>query len=445
MTDDAAEVFRPHGQKQDSIIFSDSDLTIVATGTQFGKSIAGALWLKRQCILHQGKNDNFLMLAPTYKIQQQSMLPYVAHHMRDMAEYQKADAVFKLNTGGTIYCRTGTDANSVVGIPKTRAYWLDEAGKATLYFWENILARAASVGAKGLLTTSPYSRNWLYKDFIKPKLAGRLPDVTLVRAASWENPYHTLHDPERRSKMRSEMDGRRYDMLFGGEWGQMAGLVYDCWDDDQNVIQAFELPMGTKYYAGVDWGYYPDPFALCIRAITPDGMHYGVSEFMKTRLTITDIVAIAKQKRDIFGIKVFYCDPSQPGYIEEFNRAGLTAVKADNDIRRGIDLHYELIKARRFKEFEGACPHSTDERETYHYPEPEELGPDDTSKELLPVDQNNHLCDANRYLTIMTYRSGTMHVPKSPGATEARLETLKQKIERLKRGRRSHKQTENWS
>lgn len=435
--------FIPHSDKQEQLIFSDADLTIAGTGTQWGKSQAAALWIKRQIHQFPDKTSNFLLLAPTYKVLNQSLLPYFLHAMEGMGDYLKADAEFKLRHGGSVYLRTGKDPDSIVGIPNVKAYWLDEAGKATLYFWENIQARAASKGARGLLTTSPYSRNWLFKDLIDPINKGKLKDVPYIKAASWENPYHTLHDPVKRAAQRAQMDERRFDMVFGGEWGKMSGLVYDCWDDEENYVEPFELPVGTRYYGGVDWGYYPDPFVLKVRAITPDGGHYGISEFVKTRLTITDIVAIAKQKKQVYGIQTFWCDPSQPGYIEEFNRAGLSAVGADNDIRRGVDLHYEIIKTRRFKEFRGACPFTADERETYHYPEEKDLGPDDKSKELLPVDQNNHTMDADRYITISTYRVDRRTSPKAPGEIKS-AETQEQRLARLRRSSRQN-HAESWS
>ena len=132
-------------------------------------------------------------------------------------------------------------------------------------------------------------------------------------------------------------------------------------------------------------------------------------------------------------------DPSQPGHIEEFNRNKLPCVGADNDIRRGIDLHYELIKTRKYKEFKGSCPHSQDERETYHYPDPKDLRPDEDSKELVPVGQNDHTCDVDRYLTISTYRTGNRLQPKAPS------DDLKQKnrLEYLKR-RNRHNGAEEW-
>jgi len=424
-----------HSDKQDEIIFSDEETTVAVTGTQFGKSQAGAMWMKRQTHTYTEANDNFLMVAPSYKIMQQSMLPYFLDAMRGFGEYSKSDAVFKVHSGGTVFFRTSTDPDSIVGIPNVRAAWGDEAGKFTLYFWENFRARIASKGARTLLTTSPYTLNWLWKDVVKPKLQGKLPEVKLIRAASWENPYHTLHDPVKKLREQQRMDPRRFAMVYGGEFGKMQGLVYDCWDDDENIVKPFELPMGTRYIAGVDWGFN-DPACIKVRAITPLGIQYGISEFFKSGQTIADMVRIAKQKRLTWPIEKFVCDPSQPGAIEEFNRNGLVAEKATNDIRLGIDAHYELIKSRRYKEFKGTCPHSQDERETYHYPEPEDFGPDDKQKEQLPVDANNHSMDVDRYLTLAT-RHMHREKPIRPSKSTSPFDPIL-------RGK-SEKQTENFS
>lgn len=39
----------------------------------------------------------------------------------------------------------------------------------------------------------------------------------------------------------------------------------------------------------------------------------------------------------------------------------------------------------------------------YHYPEPKDLKPDQSQKDMLPVDVNNHTCDVDRYITLHTY------------------------------------------
>jgi hypothetical protein len=427
--------FRPHSLKQSELIFSDSDLTIAGTGTQFGKSVAGALWMIRQMHQFTSKEDNFLILSPTYKILSQSVLPYFLDFARHMGTYRRADGVFERDGGGFVYFRTETDPDSIVGIPRTRAYWLDEAGKVSLYFHENILARAASVGARGLYTTSPYSRNWLYKDYIKPFERGMpVAGVKLIRAASWENPYHSLSKEENLRKMQASMDPRRFEMLFGGEWGKQSGLVYDCFDDVENVCEPFRLPRGTTFYAGIDWGH-TEPFVIVVRAVTPMHEHYQVSEFYKTGMTIPDQIAIARQKMQTWGIRQFFCGHERPENILLFNQRGIPAIGVpEKDIQVGTDLHYELLKTRRYKIFKGSSPHSQDEYETYHYPEPQEVGTDDDVEDDLPVGQNDHCMSANRFVTLRTWSNHSRLAPFTPTeqGTE-RSETQEARIKRLMR------------
>lgn len=436
--------FTPHSGKQLQLILSDSPITLAATGTQWGKSQAGSLWLKRQIHTFKDANSNFILAAPSYKILQQSALPYFLGCMHGMGEYNKTDAVYHLSKNRHVYIRTETDPDSIVGIPNVKAGWLDEAGKLRLYFWENYQARAAVKGALTLLTTSPYALNWIYRGIIKPKREGGREDVNLIQAASWENPFHALADESKRDDMRKQMDVRRFNMIFGGEWGSMAGLVYDCWDENQNVCEPFNLPEGTHFYAGVDWGFNPDPFVCVVRAVTPAGDHYQVSEFYKTGMTITDMVGYCKKVRQIWGIRLFYCDPSQPGAIEEFNRNGLSAKPADNDINRGIGLHYELIKTRRYKVFQGSSPNTLDEIETYHYPELKDLKPDEASKPQTPVKQADHSMDANRYATIETYRAQLRRPKPNDEIIDRTQETQSKRWKRLMKRPGSSGQTENW-
>ena len=152
----------------------------------------------------------------------------------------------------------------------------DEAGLYTLYFWENIQARASFKEAPIRIVTSPYSLNWLYKDYIRPyrKDPSLVPDALVIQARSDENPYFPRKEYERKKRT---MDPRRFNMMYGGQFDKAEGLVYDCFDEIEHVCEPFILPAGTVYYAGVDWGY-THPFALVVRAITPDGFHYQISE-----------------------------------------------------------------------------------------------------------------------------------------------------------------------
>ena len=87
--------------------------------------------------------------------------------------------------------------------------------------------------------------------------------------------------------------------------------------------------------AGVDWGY-TNPGGIGVGAIDKDGRLIIVHETYQTRRLIGWWVDKARNLRELYGISKFVCDPSEPGYIEEFNAAGLRAVGANNDVRLGI-------------------------------------------------------------------------------------------------------------
>lgn len=428
-----------HSQKQADLIMSNHDETYAITGIQWAKTTSGAWWMKRHMFMHTHPHDNFIIAAPTYKILQQSTLPAFLKIMDGFGEYSASQASFKMYGGGTCYMRTGTEPDSVVGITNVRAVWGDEAGKFSLYFWENLCARASFKRAPKMFTSTPYTMNWLHKLVLKPYKEGKRPDTLIIQAKSCDNPFFSKEEYEHR---RKTMDQRRFNAMYNGEFEKMHGLVYDCFDEEKNTCPVLQLPMGTKYYAGVDWGT-THPFVITVRAITPDGSHFQVSEFYKTGLTLMDMIQVASRLKQTWDIQMFYCDPAQPGYIEEFNRHKIPAIGANNDIKRGIDLQYALIKEGRFKIFRGTSPFTLDEVDSYHYGEPKDLRPDDKDKEPMPIDQDNHAMDSWRYVTNETYGIEEKRAPKVAGETKAQ-ESQEQRIRRLKRTNK-YPRSERWT
>ncbi len=374
-------------------------MTAVVTGIQWGKTLSGAVWLRRQCHTYTNSADNFIVTSPTYKIMQQSSLPAFLKVFEGMGRYSKVDGEFDIYGGGKIYFRTGTEPDSIVGVTNVRAVWGDEAGKFTKYFWENIEGRAAFADGRIMLTTSPYSLNWLYRELVKPHLNGDRPDVKLVAAKSIENPYFNRKVYEKRKKT---MDPRAFKAMYEGSFERMQGLVYDCFDEDEIVFDYFKHERGVEYYAGIDWGF-TDPFCMIVIAVTPDGQYFVVSEYYKGSQTPTDIIKVAKSKNEIYNLKAVYCDPSQPGMIQELSNVDIPAIPANNDIMQGIAKHYEMIKSGKYKILRGAAPNLLDEYSVYHWPEPKDLKPDQDAKTVRPVDQHNHAMDAIRYLSIHVF------------------------------------------
>ena len=243
------------------------------------------------------------------------------------------------------------------------------------------------------------------------------------------------------------MSKHDFDMMYGGKFLKRAGLVFDCFQEQINIIPHFELPEETKFYAGIDWGY-TQPFACCIIAATPDNHFYVVSEVYETRLSINDIVDILKQRRQIWNIQNFFAGPDQPGHIQELNKAGLRCQAADNNVKLGVDDVYRVIKSGHLKFFKNSSPNIIDEIDSYHWPSKKDLDSDQDEKDPNPVKQNDHGLDALRYVMRSIINRAPDYKKQMTTPEDGKRKTLddltlEQKLRRLRSKRRTTH--EKWS
>ena len=315
-------------------------------------------------------------------------------------DYNKQESILRLKDGRNVYLRTGTDPNAAEGIQNVHAVWLDEAGMCSSLFWYNLESRTAFKQAQILITSTPYAMNWLKKDVIDQAEKYKRQDILYRRWRSVDNPAFPKDEYERqRQILPANIFRRKYE----GIHEKMEGLVYEDLNGD-NFCEPFVLPKGTRYFAGVDWGF-KHAFALTVRAITPQGYHFTVSEFKQSGLDPQEKVAVSRAKQSVFNIEHFYCGADRPEMIDMFNDAGMKASsyffdgdKRYREIMPGLEAHATLIKSRRYKIFSGRCPHLEDEYETYHWPEVA----DDKQGREVPVDINDDLMSAERHVTVGT-------------------------------------------
>jgi PBSX family phage terminase large subunit len=433
--------FIPHSEKQEQALLSDKPLTICATGIQWGKSTVGVVWLKMLMHMHTNRYDNFIITSPTYKVLSQSTLPVFNRFNDGIGKHDKKNECFMIKGGGTVFFRTVSDPDSVVGITNVRGILCDEAGLYSLYAWENIQARASFREAPTMVVTSPYSLNWLYRDYIRKIQSGdeyTIARTHLCQAASFENPFFPKREYEEKQRT---MESRRFNMVYGGRFDKAQGLVYQNFEQTKHCLDSIPtFPAGTEFYAGIDWGF-SHPFVIVVRAITPHGVHYQVDEFVKTNLMISEKIDAAHKLKTKWPIEKFFADPANPDDIAAFNRAGLRTIGAINDIKPGIEDHWSLIAQDRYYVVKHHNKHTIDEYETYHYPEPRDLRSDQSERDSdnLPVDANNHTMDANRYLTVHTKNIGlrpnrVIHSEKSPipATTVSNIDLKRDKLLRRK-------------
>lgn len=395
--------------KQEEFFYLNNKINIFSGGIQSSKTTTGALrFLMKGLLQWRSPEDNFIVAADVYKTLNQATIPTFKKFCGQYGTMHEAKMEFKAHWGSTVYFRTGKVPDSAEGIPKVRRVWLDEGGKVTRYFWENLEGRAAPNAAPIDITTTPYAMNWL-AHMVKDAKAGKRPDVSMVHSKSVESPFFSQDEYFRQKAL---LDPRRFHMKYDGEFGQMEGLVYDLYEQCLIPTQLLEEP---TYYGGIDWGYYPDPFCFVVRAVDKHGVHYRVAEFYKTHLIGEDILGLVQSFHGIYRFKAIYCDPSQPEKIATLAAKRLPAIGAQNDIVPGIDAHYTLMKQNRFFIFADTNPDGIDEYSTYHYPESQELTVDQSRKkrDTIPVDQDNHGLDADRYVSIsLAPLQGDKRLPK---------------------------------
>lgn len=142
-----------------------------------------------------------------------------------------------------------------------------------------------------------------------------------------------------------KLTGVRYLRLRKGLWVTAEGLILSDWDPAIHVIDPFPIPSNWRIIAGVDWGY-TKPGTIVVIAIDGDGRAYIVHEVYRVQQKIAWWVQQGQRLKALYAIDVFYCDPSEPAYIKDFNDVGLNAVGADNSWHPGVqEVQQRLVVA----------------------------------------------------------------------------------------------------
>jgi phage terminase large subunit len=206
------------------------------------------------------------------------------------------------------------------------------------------------------------------------------------------------------------LSGVRYDRLRLGLWRAAEGQVYDRWDPRVHLVDDLDPKDFRRKIGSADWGY-TNPAALQVWGVDGDDRMGMLHETYRTRETIDWLIGRALVLKERYGVERWFCDPSEPGFIEQFRQAGLNAEPAINDVLPGIDAvqrrlvvpgdgRPRLVIARSAMEdidtdlLDRKQPVSTaEEIESYVWSKRADGLP---TKEK-PVDAYNHGCDAMRY------------------------------------------------
>jgi PBSX family phage terminase large subunit len=229
----------------------------------------------------------------------------------------------------------------------------------------------------------------------------------------------------------SRLSGVRRARLYSGEWVAAEGAVYPEWDKLIHVINWQHLPKGWEDWPhiwAIDFGFI-HPFCWQDWIENPDtGDIYRVREIYKTKRLVEDHARhIMDITSGVYTPQAVICDHDaedratferHTGYLTlpayKPIQSGIQAVQkriknaVDNalamksggtPVGKGMYLVSDALVERDDELFEAGLPTCTEE-EVDGYVWDKRVGlVSNSKKDELPVDKDNHGCDAKRYVT----------------------------------------------
>ena len=259
------------------------------------------------------------------------------------------------------------------------------AGRAEI---RNILQSTMRGGSKYWNFESynpPISRdNWANKDSLEER-----PDRLCHKSTYLEAPQEWLGEQFlAEAEHLKEVDERAYQHEYLGVPVGNGGNVFE--NIELREITDDEISHFDRIYQGVDWGYFPDPFAF-IRLYYDKTREtiYLIDEIYQNKLSNAESSEMIKAKG--YTDAYIICDSAEPKSIADFRAAGLpakAAVKGPDSVSYGI----KWLQRRKIVIDRKRTPNAYNEFVNYEY---------DTDRDGNFIsgypDENNHLLDCTRY------------------------------------------------
>lgn len=259
------------------------------------------------------------------------------------------------------------------------------AGRAEI---RNILQSTMRGGSKYWNFESynpPISRdNWANKDSLEER-----PDRLCHKSTYLEAPKEWLGEQFlAEAEHLKEVDERAYQHEYLGVPVGNGGNVFE--NIELREITDDEISHFDRIYQGVDWGYFPDPFAF-IRLYYDKTREtiYLIDEIYQNKLSNAESAEMIKAKG--YTDAYIICDSAEPKSIADFRASGLpakAAVKGPDSVSYGI----KWLQRRKIVIDRKRTPNAYNEFVNYEY---------DTDRDGNFIsgypDENNHLLDCTRY------------------------------------------------
>lgn len=402
---------------QQRAFWSTRRFILVLAGLQSGKTAIGPLWMleeMRRC----GPGD-YLVGSPTFQLLNLKALPEFKRlfiGILNLGTYKESPIrEFTLSPEGERMLWGATQAEPTRVLfghaqdPESlesgtyKAAWLDEAGqkKFRAGSWISIQGRLSIHRGRVLFTTTAYVLGWL-KTEIYDRWAAGDPDYDVVSFESTMNPAFPQDEFDR---MRAVLPAWMFDMRYRGRFTRPAGVIYDCWSDDENIIPRFDVPEHWPRFLGLDFGGVNTAGLFVAKELNaqnkPTGRLIGYREYHAGGRTAVQhavhlLAGEPNRPTTVGGSK------SEGQWRKEFAQAGLGVHEPDqSDVGVGILRVFGAIQTRQFVVF-NTLVGFLDEVRSYS----RELDDNGDPTEEIEDKEQFHRLDAARYILGWLRRPG---------------------------------------
>ena len=304
------------------------------------------------------------------------------------------------------YLFAGRDERSqdpIAGVTLAGALF-DEAALQPQSFVQQVMLRCSIEGAKHWFNCNPAGSemHWFKQTIINN-----------YRQMNYVYLHFTMDDnlslsESVKARYKRQYVGIYYRRYIEGRWVAAEGVIYDMWDEKENVYDSGYKPEAEmaqmERYVGVDYGI-TNPMVFLDCYDTGEELLINNEYYFDSRKTLNRTQKTDKEYADDFenfidhdyGVTVIV-DPSAASFIAELRNRGYRVKQANNDVSDGIRVTSTMIKTRHLKVRKDATPSLLRELGLY-------LWDDKATQrgEEKPLKINDHAMDAMRYLcrTIM--------------------------------------------
>lgn len=361
---------------------SKARFTFIFAGTQGGKTSFLPWWLYReiQRTAVAGELNDYIACTATFDLFKLKFLPAlreVFEHELGCARYWAGDRVLELQDPRTgkfwadrsddrmyarIVLRSAAGGGGLESLT-ARGAAVDECGQDefTLETWEAILRRLSIYQGRVMGGTTIYNLGWTKTEVYDRWRRGDV-NYNVVQFVSTANPQFP---PEELERARATMPAHRFAMFYRGEFGRPAGMIYDCWSEQFNIVDDFELSPKWPRYVGIDFGAV-NTALIWIAHDTVKDVFYAYRESLEGGLSTKEHCGAANAFAAAENVVMWLGgSPSEEQQRWDWAEAGVPVIRPFvSDVEGGIQRVYGLMKPRRLKVFR-SCAGLLDEIGTY--------------------------------------------------------------------------------